>query len=270
MLYFLAASALVFVVLVWLILEYSILVPPAKGLSILMYHKVSVTGADGITIPVEKLEKHFEYLQRKGYHTLSFEEVSSFQITGKSLPSKPVILTFDDAYRDFQEKAFPLLEKFDFKATVFIPVGFIGKTNVWDKGSDPVLSEEELKNLSRSGRVEFGLHSFLHCSYAEMDPAGIENDLQQCIRTLENNGIPFIRVLAYPYGKFPRKDKVLNASMKEIFRKVQLRFALRIGNRINRWPVHDPFELKRIDIRGTDNFFTFRTKLRKGRRKIFS
>jgi hypothetical protein len=58
--------------------------------------------------------------------------------------------------------------------------------------------------------------------------------------------------------------------MKEIFRTSRLQFALRIGNRVNRWPLKDPYEVKRIDIKGTDSFSTFITKLKKGRRKVFS
>jgi peptidoglycan/xylan/chitin deacetylase (PgdA/CDA1 family) len=168
------------------------------------------------------------------------------------------------------EHAVPLLKTYGFKASVFIPVGYMGKTNNWDNGSDPILSPAEIKELVNSGGIEFGIHSFLHRSYAELDPPGMENDLNLCIQTLGYHNIPFVRVLAYPYGSYPKKDPQLKARMKEIFRTSRLQFALRIGNRINRWPLKDPYELKRIDIKGTDNFYTFKTKLRKGRRKVFS
>jgi hypothetical protein len=98
----------------------------------------------------------------------------------------------------------------------------------------------------------------------------MEQDLNLCIETLGYHNIPFVRALAYPYGGFPKKDPQLKAKMKEIFRASRLQFALRIGNRINRWPIKDPYEVKRIDIKGTDSFYTFTTKLRKGRRKLFS
>jgi peptidoglycan/xylan/chitin deacetylase (PgdA/CDA1 family) len=235
-----------------------------------MYHKVSDGPTDGITISAEKLEKQLDYIKQKGYQTVSFKELTAFIQTGKPLPEKPVILTFDDAYRDFMTRAFPLLKSYDFKATVFIPVGFMGKTNAWDNGSDPVLTAEEINGLADSGIVEFGLHSFLHRQYSGMDPEGIQNDLDLCMQMLDYHKIPFVRVLAYPYGNFPKKDPELNLRMKEIFRKSGLQFALRIGNRINRWPFRDPFELTRIDIRGTDDFYTFRIKLKKGRRKLFA
>jgi peptidoglycan/xylan/chitin deacetylase (PgdA/CDA1 family) len=268
--YILVISGILLVLLILLILEYSILIPTQKGLPILMYHKVTENLNDGISISADKLRQQFEFIRRKGYHTLSFEELEDALKTGNSLPKRSLILTFDDAYRDFMVNAVPLLTSFGFKASVFIPVGYMGKTNSWDNGSDLILSAAELNALTNKGEIEFGIHSFLHRSYAELDPEGMEKDLGQCMETLSYHNIPFVRVLAYPYGAFPRKDPVRKAAMKEIFRKSRLQFALRIGNRINRLPIKDPYELKRIDIKGTDSFFTFKTKLQKGRRKLFS
>lgn len=268
--YLLVALMIFLLVLIWLILEYGILVPARKGLPILMYHKVSESEIDGITISTEKLKQQFEFIRRKGYQTLSFDELAAAIKIGKPLPKRPLILTFDDAYRNFMKHAVPLLKTYGFKASVFIPVGYMGKTNNWDNGSDPILSAVEIKELAYTGSIEFGIHSYLHRSYAELDPVGMKNDLDLCIQTLDYHNIPFVRVLAYPYGGYPKKDPQLKAKMKEIFRTSRLQFALRIGNRINRWPLKDPYELKRIDIKGTDNFYTFRTKLRKGRRRFFS
>ena len=268
--YILVALIIFLLVLIWLILEYGILVPARKGLPILMYHKVSESEIDGITISTEKLKQQFEFILRKGYQTLSFNELAAAIKMGKPLPKRPLILSFDDAYRNFMEYAVPLLKTYGFKASVFIPVGFMGKTNNWDNGSDPILSAVEIKELTNISSIEFGIHSYLHRSYAELDPVGMKNDLDLCIQTLDYHNIPFVRVLAYPYGGYPKKDPQLKAKMKEIFRTSRLQFALRIGNRINRWPLKDPYELKRIDIKGTDNFYTFRTKLRKGRRRFFS
>jgi len=266
---FIAAFIAVAIIL-WLTLEYSLFIPPKKGIPILMYHKVSSGFADGLTIPAKTLETQFEYLRNKKYTPLTFAELKTIQESGKSLPSKPVILTFDDAYADFAELALPLLKKLNFTATVFIPVGYMGKTNVWDQGSDQVMSAEQIKNIALNENIEFGLHSFLHRNYADLNPEDMQGDLENCYRTLNYYKIPFVNVLAYPYGGYPKKDKLLNQQMKQLFRKQGLNFALRIGNRINSWPVKDPYELKRIDIKGTDNYPTFRTKLRKGRKKLFS
>lgn len=266
----LIAAVIAVAVILWLTLEYSFIIPYKKGIPILMYHKVSPGFADGLTVPAKSLETQFEYLRNKNYTPLSFSELKQLHESGKSLPSKPVIITFDDAYADFAELALPLLKKFNFTATVFIPVGYMGKTNVWDQGSDAIMSAEQIKNIALNENIEFGLHSFLHRNYAGLNPEDMQEDLDNCSGTLNYYKIPFVNVLAYPYGGYPKKDKLLNQQMKQLFLKQGLSFALRIGNRINSWPLKDPYELRRIDIKGTDNYLTFKIKLRKGRKKLFS
>jgi peptidoglycan/xylan/chitin deacetylase (PgdA/CDA1 family) len=268
--YLLIISALIILSLIWLIFEYGILLPAPNGLRILMYHKVSEDNVDGLTISTKKLEEQFEFIRRKGYQTLSFHDLSEARKMGKPLPKRSIILTFDDAYHNFLEFAVPLLKSYGYKASVFIPVGYMGKTNIWDQGSDSLLSANEMRELTKDSDIEFGLHSFLHRGYAELDPAGIEKDIDLCIQTLAYHKIPFVRVIAYPYGSYPKKDLYLRAKMNEIFRNAHIQFALRIGNQINHWPPKDPYTLKRIDIKGTDNFYTFKTKLSRGRRKLFS
>ncbi len=263
-------SGLIILCLIGLMLNYSLPVPPKKGLSILMYHKVSEDKADGLTIPVGKLDQQLFFIREKGYTIITFEELYNTISAGTALPKKPLILTFDDAYENFNTHALPLLKKYHFKATVFIPVGYMGKTNIWDRGEEPILRPEITKGLTKTDLVEIGLHSFLHRNYADFSIEEIKEDLANCINTLDFYKIPFVPVLAYPFGGFPKKDRALLMQMKELFRDYKLIFAVRIGNRINSLPIRDPYELKRIDIKGTDSLFTFKIKLKKGRTKLFS
>jgi len=132
------------------------------------------------------------------------------------------------------------------------------------------MNPEELKQISNDSHIEIGLHSFLHRNYNDLAIPDMEEDLNNCLGTLSFYHIPFVRVLAYPYGSYPKKDQVLKEQMFTVFKSLNLDFALRIGNRINRYPLRQPYELTRIDIRGTDRFFIFKTKLKKGRAKLFA
>lgn len=241
-----------------------------SGLPVLMYHKVANTGPDGLTVTADMLELELSFLREKGYEPISFVDLKDSIEIGKLLPKRPVIITFDDAYVNFRTHALPVLKRLKQKATLFVPVAFMGKTNLWDQGSEKILSAEELKRIEDDGSVEIGIHSFLHRRYDELAPEDIREDLENCFNTMEFHHIRTSRVLAYPYGAFPRKDPELNNLMKEIFSAMQLWFALRIGNRINKLPLKDKYEIKRIDIKGTDSFRTFRTKLAHGRKNIFA
>lgn len=262
--------AILLAVFIWLTLEYSFLIPMKKGLAILMYHKVSDDKRDALTITSDDLNLQFTYLKEKGYRSLSFRDLKSLAADGLPLPRKAVIITFDDAFNSFREKAFPLLKKFDFKATVFVPLAYLGKTNIWDKGKDQIMTAGELNQISGDPLVEIGMHSFLHRNYEDFTISDMEEDLNNCLNTLSFYHIPYVKVLAYPFGGYPKKDPILKEQMFTLFKSLGLDFAVRIGNRINPYPIRQPFEMKRIDIRGTDRFFIFKTKLKKGRARIFA
>jgi peptidoglycan/xylan/chitin deacetylase (PgdA/CDA1 family) len=270
MIFFLIGIGILIVILLVLTIEYSLLVPASKGLAILMYHKVSRSDADDLTISVSMLERQLRFIKENNYSLLSFSELEAIQRGNLKLPKRPLVITFDDAYQSYYDLALPVILQYGLKATVFVPVAYMGKTNIWDQGEDPIMSPEILKKISSPETTEIGLHSFLHRSYQDLATEDMKEDLDNCCISLKFYNIPFVKVLAYPYGAFPRKDKIQNQEMKNLFREKGVIFALRIGNRINRWPVKDPYEMKRIDIRGRDNFFTFKTKLKKGRKKLFS
>ena len=262
--------ALFLMVLIYLTLEYSLLIPSKKGLPVLMYHNISEELADRLNIPVDKFELQLMYLKEKGYQTISLKQLSDLIRDRGRLPKKTVLLTFDDAYLSVEKILLPLLERYQFNAVVFVPVAFIGKSNMWDDGKLQILSAESFQKLSRNKHIEIGFHSFLHRSYYDLAPEDMEEDLKNCQETLDFYKIPYVRAMAYPYGGYPKKDKKLKQEMFDLFRTSGIEFAFRIGNKINRYPFKENYELKRIDIKGTDSFFIFKIKLKKGRAKVFA
>jgi peptidoglycan/xylan/chitin deacetylase (PgdA/CDA1 family) len=254
-------------ILIWLVYRYSFLVPASKGLPILMYHKISTSHEDSLTVSAAHLDSQFAYLKAQGYESISFADLKAAQNKERSLPLKPVILTFDDACLHTYELASPILSKHGFKATIFLPVAFIGKTNVWDDGAEPLMSYDLIRQLAGS-RIEFGLHSYRHENYARYSAEQMEADIFDCVRTLEENGCTFTRVFAYPYGRMPVGTAARNA-LYDSLRRHKIDFAARIGSRLNSLPPRDPYELKRTGIDGTDSFLEFKIKVRKGRVKLF-
>lgn len=229
-------------------------------LPILMYHNVTAEPekASGLTIAVTMLEKQLQYLADKGYKTYHFEEWE--RIDRKN--GKPVIITFDDVTLNQLELALPLLEKYDQKATFFVPFAYVGKTDVWNTGLQPIMNIEQLKGLS--GRIELGFHSFHHRPYAKLNSAEITEDFRECNDFCDENNLKVFPVLAYPYGSFPKKEPLKSQFFAQIKQEGML-FALRIGNRINTWPTSNPYELNRLDIKGEDSFSRFKLKLRFGK-----
>jgi peptidoglycan/xylan/chitin deacetylase (PgdA/CDA1 family) len=233
-----------------------------RKLPVLMYHKVRPGPPDALTVPLEVFTAQLDALRARGYESISFAEL----LATEPLPPKPVLLTFDDAYADFEPFALESMRERGFKATVFLPVGHVGGENVWDGGGEPLMDWDDLRRLGGSD-VEWGLHSWNHDNYRELDVDAIRRDLQRCRTKLREESITFADVLAYPYGGFPRTEPA-RSDMKTMFRAEGLRLALRIGSRVERTTPKDPYEMRRVPMEGNDLGLRLWAKLRFGRTRL--
>lgn len=225
-----------------------------------MYHSVSLTESEGLTISAKKLEEQFKYLAENGYKTYHFKDLMDL----KKLPfKKNMVITFDDGYINQMELAIPLLEKYDLKATFFVPLAYLGKTDEWNTGSLPIMTAEALKTLDPVS-IELAFHSFHHNRYTELSAAEIEEDTRLCFESVSENELSFAAVLAYPYGKYPRKSPE-KGSFKNHLREQQFVYGTRIGNRINRFPFRKPFEIQRVDVKGEFSLAKFKRKIKFGK-----
>ncbi|QNJ98355.1 polysaccharide deacetylase family protein [Constantimarinum furrinae] len=229
-------------------------------LPVLMYHNVSLTESKGLTINVKKLEAQFQYLSDKKYRSYHFSELMSLD----QLPAqKNVVITFDDAYVSQLEYAVPLLKKYELKATFFVPLYYLGKTDAWNTATLPIMTAEQLHLLDPSV-IELGYHSYAHQKYDELSVAEIEADTKQCFEAVDDHSLEFTKVLAYPYGKYPREHSAKKLFFEQL-KQEQFQLGLRIGNRINVFPFKDPFEIQRLDIKGEYSLGKFKRKLKFGK-----
>lgn len=229
-------------------------------LPILMYHNVVPEDSRGLTISVKNLEGQLAYLSEKGYKTYHFRELDRL---GKSAAKKKIVITFDDAYVNQMKYAVPLLEKYKMKATIFVPLAFVGKKDTWNTSELDILTLEQLKSLDPKV-IELGFHSFYHHNYTALSNAEIEADTRRCMEFVSENELNVAPVLAYPYGKFP-KEKVRKKIFQKILSQNGIRLGLRIGNRINAFPFKKPYEIQRIDVKGEWSLLKFRQKIRFGK-----
>ena len=85
---------------------------------ILMYHSIDDSLAAACVRP-KCFEEQMAYLKHVGYEAVDLDAVFSYMTIGVSLPSKPIVITFDDGYRDNMENAYPILKKYGMCATIF-------------------------------------------------------------------------------------------------------------------------------------------------------
>ena len=95
-----------------------------------MYHNLAQEGSGNDTISVQRLEEHLAALQDAGYTTITFQDLLAYVEQGTELPEKPVLLTFDDGYESNYTLAYPLLQQYQMKATIFVIGVSMGKRHL--------------------------------------------------------------------------------------------------------------------------------------------
>lgn len=222
-----------------------------------MYHTICCDEKESkkLTISTKKLEEQFKYLDKNNYTSFHFSELEN----RKSIPNHSIVITFDDVTESQYLYALPLLKKYNLKATFFIPFAYIGKTDLWNNGSDKIMTISQLKDID-STIVEFGFHSFEHKNYKQLSNAEIQLDFDACAKIIQENNLKVYPALAYPYGSYPRKG-VEKENFKTVLNQNNIRFGLRIGNRSNSFPFKNKFEIQRIDIKGEEGLFKFWYKI---------
>ncbi|MBC7741930.1 MAG: polysaccharide deacetylase family protein [Bdellovibrionaceae bacterium] len=181
----------------------------SKWIPILMYHKIPSTEINSqhrIFVLKKNFEKHLQFFKWRGFKTLTFSELARFrrgEIDFAAFPKKPLVLTFDDGYRDNLENASPLLKKYNFRAQLFLLADSGINHNEWDAHSDEpaheIVSGLERKHWLQSA-FEIGSHGFSHRKITELSEGEALLELKSSKESLEKEfNIP-INTFAFTYG----------------------------------------------------------------------
>jgi peptidoglycan/xylan/chitin deacetylase (PgdA/CDA1 family) len=134
-----------------------------KALGAICFSLPLVNDMDLWTHTRSTFERHMSILHENGYQTVTLEDVVAWQRGQKELPEKSVVITFDDGDRSVYDVAWPVLEKYGFKATVFIVTSHVGKR--W--GRVNTMSWAELRELHDSG--VFAIESHTHALHYKVE-----------------------------------------------------------------------------------------------------
>jgi peptidoglycan/xylan/chitin deacetylase (PgdA/CDA1 family) len=207
-----------------------------------MYHYVSELPPGGnrlrrdLTVPPDVFEAHLQFLRDAGYTGISLEDLYWHLMTGRPLPEKPVVLTFDDGYRDNYEVAFPLLKKYGFTATFFAITDFV------DWGYERYVTWEQLREMQEAG-MEIGAHSRDHPDLRDRDIDFLVWQILGPREAIEDHLGKRPRFYSYPSGKYDEKVIAVLRSDHYWGAVTTHQGTLQSSDR--------PFELHRIRVRGS-------------------
>lgn len=165
---------------------------------ILTYHYIALNPdpadktRDNLSVHPDIFDDQLSVLASHGYQTITLDTLYAAIKGQATLPAKPVILTFDDGYIDFYTNAYPILKKYGFHATSFIPTGLM------DQGY--YLHWDQIKEMSNSGLISFEAHSVTHPNLVSLSSVSLQNELSESKKVLESKLGKTINFIAYPYG----------------------------------------------------------------------
>lgn len=187
-----------------------------KGVPMFLYHQVNPVS----NVTEELFEKHLNILKEKNMNTITLTEYGD----GK-LGKNPFLITLDDGYYDNYTVVFPLLKKYNMKATIFLNTLYIGEK--WDSDEKSLINGEanylamdkylktgdgttrqymswkEIKKMHESGLVDFQAHSHKHTGVFVSDRLegvfdGSERDISELYLYHE---------IKEGYPKFPKRGE---------------------------------------------------------------
>jgi len=168
---------------------------------ILMYHYVSVPpdSSDGVrvdlSVPPERFAEHLTYLQDAGYEAITLRDLALALQTGASLPERPVMLTFDDGYRDAYEEAFPALREAGFVGTFFL------LTQPIDAGNDAYVTWDQVMEMHAAG-MDMQSHGYTHVDLEGRDVDYLVWQMLGSKEAIEERTGQTVRFFCYPSGSY--------------------------------------------------------------------
>ncbi len=166
-------------------------IPTGVKVPMFMYHAVSddLWGIESLFVSPSRLEEQLKYITENGYTPIFFEDLEKADSI-----EKPIILTFDDGYQDNYLQLFPLLKKYNVKATVFMIMGSVN--------APYHLTQAQIKEMNDSGLVSFQSHTITHEFLSTRNAEQLDYELGQSkIELARITGKePF--VICYPSGRY--------------------------------------------------------------------
>jgi len=181
---------------------------------VLIYHHVKLTRPTddaterGLTISPQQFSSELAYLQRARYHTITADRLVSFFHGRASLPSRPVMLTFDDGYVDVYHAVYSLLRERHMTAIFFIVPGFLGRQRY--------MNAAQVRDMADHG-MDIEAHTMTHPDLTTLPYRSALREIKISREFLQRLIRHSVRAFAYPYGAYNRSTlQAVAASQFEV------------------------------------------------------
>jgi peptidoglycan/xylan/chitin deacetylase (PgdA/CDA1 family) len=220
-----------------------------QGIPVLNYHQINDLDHNSLTVNSKQFDRQMQYLSDNGYTTITPNELADSLESDKKLPEKSILITFDDGYKDNYTCAFPILEKYNMKATIFLITDYV---NTYPK----YLNWNEINEM-QAASINFESHTLSHIDLTTAaTDAELRKQLLDSRKALEWRLHKKVNFIAYPCGTYD--THIIEATKDAGYRGA---FTVNFGSARTGMPM---YALDRIPIFGGNShtFLRFRLRLR--------
>ena len=177
-----------------------------QTIPILTYHRFAEDCNSPLCMPGSTFERQMRYLKENGYHVITAEELSAFLDYRSGLPQKSVLITMDDGYRSVYNIAYPILQKYGYKATLFVYTSFVGVSKM-------AITWNQLKEMKADG-FTIGSHTINHSDLTQPKEgeteqahlARVKEELFGSKKVIDRKLGQETHFLAYPFGFYDQRS----------------------------------------------------------------
>lgn len=170
--------------------------------AVLTYHSLDETGSP-VSLEPDVFREHADWLASGEVPVVDLPRLLDLPPDADG-----VAVTFDDGFRNFATRAWPLLRERGVPVTLFVVAGHAGGFNDWGSPAErravprlPLLGWGDLGRLAEEG-VELGSHTVHHPDLSEMDPGSVEEEISVSAERIRTETGRRPRCFAYPYGRW--------------------------------------------------------------------
>ena len=225
-----------------------------NSLRVLMYHKVTADAPNTVFVAPESFAAQQAYL-RDNYTVISLDELEAHIESGRELPKRAVLITFDDGYLNNLEIAMPVLADYGHRAVLFVPTDYVGSDKPLPHDErlparNPTLSWEQLRSAAEGDVFEVGSHAASHRPLTSIPLDAAEQEIRESKRLLEEKLECTIRAFSFPKGSIGDFSPALQDIVRE-----EYKYSFTTLPGINR-AGFDPQEIRRHNVEdyGLDYF----------------
>ncbi|MCE7979664.1 MAG: polysaccharide deacetylase family protein [Caldilinea sp. CFX5] len=227
------------------------------GCNFLAYHSVSGQVPTEMDLAPVIFERQLTFLADTA-RVIGYDPAFS-QLQSDQIGNKPgLVLTFDDAYLNFYTHVFPLLQRLNLPAILFVPTGFIEERIAYPMPDnfgltiEPV-TWEMLGEMAASGLVTLGAHTHTHPVLTKVSLAQLEEELARPLELFQKRLGLTPRHFAYPRA-------IWNIEVEKVVMRYYQSAVVAGGKRATIGSFH-PYRIPRLTIRRSDSWSYFLLKV---------